>query len=178
MELTYYLYDPKTFMPTNAVKADKQPENSSQFPPPECAPTQQVYFNGHGWVKSFRREDMTAERIRSVLKAIAAFAFDRDMRSLNAGRSLQEVSMYQQQYTEAKEYQKTGKPPLFLQLLSEARGEECDELAQKIIDKAEAYAQHQATALATYQAAVKDAETRTDLVLTQEMLRHPLLMQV
>ena len=178
MELkTYYLYDPKTFVATNSVEAEEQPANSSAWPPPQCAATEQVYFNGQGWVKSYPRSEMTPQRIRTVLKAIAAYKYAQNMRQLNADVSEHEIATYMQQYAEAQQYAATGEAPVFLSTLAVSRDEDLESLVPKILAKAEAYNERRAVALAMYQTEVRDIEAAKELVVTQEMLQHPLLMR-
>jgi hypothetical protein len=179
MELMAYLYDPETFAFTKEVSVgedDALPDNSTKWPPPECAPNQQAYYNGDGWVKAFPLALMTSDRLRSVYLAVAALKLEREVRKLGTGAPNAETSTYSQQYMEAKEFQRTKQAPVFLEALAISRGEEVESLAAKIVAKAEVYNTRKAELLAAYQLEVKELMISKDLKLTQELLRHPLLM--
>lgn len=173
MELTpFYLYDPQTFAYTEIVAAETKPQNSSQWPPPECGPNQCAYYNGFGWVKTLGPDHMTTDRIKTILSAIAAHKLTQKLSALNKGVSTQEVGTFTQQYAEAKAYISSGEVPVFLSALAQARSEDLDDLALKVVEKAEAYDQQKASALAAYQREVKGLEDQ-DLKLTQELLQYP-----
>lgn len=170
MELTYYLYDPKTFVFTKVVEAKTQPKNSSKWPPPECPEGQAAYFNGHGWVRSWSPEEMTAERIRGFQVSEARQLMRRKLIELNAGLSKEEVQTFDQQYAEARQFLDAAVRPVFLSALAQARGDDLNALCRKIVEKAEAYQAQKARILGQYQVALKSIETE-EPVLTQQLLQ-------
>lgn len=173
MELTFYLYDPKTFVYTKSVEAKTKPKNSSEWAPPECGPTEQAYFNGFGWVKNCLYTDLTPERIKALMQAVAAWKLRQKLARLNKGVPLQEVDTFAQQYTEAREFLMTTIRPVFLESLARARSEDLNEFAKKIIEKAEAYNTEKARILAAYQLETKGIEAAEEPKLTQELLQYP-----
>ena len=175
MGMIYYTYCPKTFVAQGFVMSEKQPPNSTTWPPPVQREGQQIYFNGQGWMHGRPLEQLTPK----LLSEAALCKLKRELRNainaLSSGDAAEEVATYARQQADAEEYLRTGELTPFLATLSTAQGIGVDELVRKILIKARAYNEAVAFALGTYKR--KAAELKSNPpTLTQELLQEPRLL--
>jgi len=160
---TYYLFDMidsevgiygGKFVTTH----DEQPKNSTTWAPPVPAPGQEIYIYKGLWHAAPARGSKEAlERMRNA----ATQMFTTDSQSLYPEA---ESATFARQLTVARAYLATGSIDPLLLALSQVRGIDVSEMAQKIVDKNDLLETQQNTALVAYQRRMRQIEagdTRT-----------------
>lgn len=130
------------------------PANTTEWQPPE-APADGVYYQYDGaWVLGIDvRKAAIADLQASALVPVQA-AFEAAVAQLQSAYTTSERASWAQQLSEAQGLiAGTTKEPPLLTALASARGLDVKALAQKIVDKNNAYQSAYASALATFQKA-------------------------
>lgn len=167
--MIYYTYCPKKFVFLKAVEANKQPENSTPWAPPEADDYTQAYFDGACWVRGIAYNLLTPELLRSAAITMLRREMSRAMRRINLDDSPDEVATYPQQYTEAVLFTSTGKLGPFLTRLAEVRDMAPADLVARVLANVNTHGQLTAEVVGRYRNAVAALPEKP--ALTQEMLK-------
>lgn len=127
------------------------PASACVWKPPTVGDGLAVYFDGFGWVVARDITKMALDDLKELLLTDAATQFLQDTDALNAEYPRAERDSWSTQSAQAQIVLEGGESPM-LTALASARGVDVKALAQKILDKANAYNTAYAKLLGAYQA--------------------------
>ena len=149
MEVTYYPYEEVTLdngstfnvytgTPVTVAADEPPPKNASQWKPHPASGGLVSYFDGNGWSMRADVTKMTFAQLQAVCTVKAQNQYEIAMERAKAGYTASEQASWTQQVAGANEVL-TGGTSALIEALAEARGEDEKELAQKIVDKNDAF---------------------------------------
>lgn len=171
---TYYPYAPLvrgktkllayTGTPVTVDRGAEVPANASVWRPGVCGDGMVPYFDDGAWHIGHDITVLTLDQMKGFALSAVTRAFEHTAASLVGTYSPAEQKSWGQQVTDAQAVLAGSAESPLLNALAKARGLDVKDLAQKIVDKAAAYATSYAEALATFQAArdAIDAATTVD----------------
>jgi hypothetical protein len=167
---TFYTYAPSADghnVYSGAVEAAAQPADSLKWKPPAVAEGMEVYFDGHGWAVGPTVGSLNVDSLREAAHAANRMTFGKRLAELDQPWDSSERSTWAMQLAGAKTVAEGGTSPIIETLAaSRTDGKTPAQLAQVIIEKANAHDTAKAAALAAFQvnrAKIESAKTAKDL---------------
>jgi hypothetical protein len=167
---TFYTYAPSPDghdVYSGTVEAATQPANSTKWKPPAVAEGMEVYFDGHGWAVAPQVASLDVDTLREAAHASNQLTFAKRLAELEQPWDVSERSTWAMQLAGAKTVAEGGTSPIIDTLAaSRSDGKTPAQLAQLIIEKANAHDTAKAAALAAFQVnrtKIESAKTAKDL---------------
>jgi hypothetical protein len=163
--MEYYIYEPVTAGCSTfyahlgkTVEADEVPESATQWQPPETNEGFLMYWDGFGWVRGIDVRNAELSELQSRILKHVGEIFSSQVNSLKRPYSDGESDSWAIQLADAQNVLKGATDSVLLHALAEIRNVDVKELAQKIIDKSQAYYKQYAQVLGQYQKEVNQIQ--------------------